>query len=83
MDTSDTNYKKNGQKSMNSNLVKARKALHKAFLKFKTIPELLERFKVNLIRISLEYPKSLIIACALVSAILKTHNLKITIDLTL
>ena len=68
---------------MNSNLVKARKALLKAFFKFKTIPELLERFNVNLNSISLEYPKSLTISCALVSAILKTHNLKITIDLTL
>ena len=36
---------------MNSNLVKARKALLKAFLKFKTIPELLERFKVKFISI--------------------------------
>jgi hypothetical protein len=68
---------------MNSNLVKARKALHKAFLKFKTIPELLERFNVNLIPISLEYPGGLTIFCALVSAVLKTHNLKIITDLTL
>lgn len=68
---------------MNSNLVKARKALHKAFLKFKANREPLERFNVNLNSISLEYLKSLTISCALVSAILKTHNLKITIDLTL
>ena len=61
---------------MISNLLEPQKALHKAFLKFKTIPELLERFKVNLIRISLEFTKGLTISCALVAAVLKTHNLK-------
>ena len=36
---------------MISNLIKDLKALHKAFLKFKTIPELLERFNVNFMSI--------------------------------
>lgn len=47
---------------MISNLLEPQKALHKAFLKFKTIPELLERFKVNLIPISLEHPKGFTIS---------------------
>jgi len=49
---------------MNSNLDEAQKAHNDAFLKFKTIPELLERFKVNLIPISLEYIRGLTISCA-------------------
>ena len=60
---------------MISNLHEARKAHNDAFLNFKTIPELLERFKVNLVPISHEYTKGLTISCALVSAVLKTHNL--------
>jgi hypothetical protein len=50
---------------MISNLIKDLKARHKAFFKFKTIPELLERFNVNLIPISLEHTKRLTISCTI------------------